>query len=155
MSLRYLVLCGLALGATTLDANAAQEVRRAEFSLWKSANCPGNTSCAVSFGTVPALRAWLIKYVSCYTAVGDVNGKILYWYLYANHANGTRVGEIHLRPTSLGISGPARTYNATEQGYLRVPAGGIVGATMTRDASTPGETPFLNCTIGGDNIVYQ
>lgn len=159
MSLRYFTRFKAAffillLGASIHEANAV-ELRRTEFSLFRQANCSGIASCSVSFGPVPGHQKWLIKYVSCYTSVGNPNGRILYWYLYANNANSDRVGEIHLRPASLGTTTTDHTYNANEQASLLVPQHSAVGVAMTRDSSTAGDTPFLLCTIGGDLIVLQ
>jgi hypothetical protein len=132
----------------------ASEARAASvpFARWASKACPTSGDCAISFPAVPAARMWIIRYVSCYTAIGNVDGKILYMYLYANRKSGKRVGEIHLRPTSLGTSASDRTYNATETAYLPVPGGSTLGVTMTRDSSTAGDIPFLQCTIGGDSV---
>jgi hypothetical protein len=132
----------------------ASQARAAEvpFARYAHADCSGIASCGVTFPAVPATRMWIVRYVSCYTAVGNANGKILYMFFYANRKNGDRVGEIHLRPASLGTGGSDHTYNATETAYLPLPGGSTMGVGMTRDSSTPGDTPFLNCTIGGDSI---
>lgn len=148
------VTLGLLLACSSTHVDAA-EVSRREVSKWQSQNCPASASCAVSFGTVPDHHAWLIKYASCYVIIGNVNGQVLYLYLYANNRSNTRVGEINLRPTPLGTASPDRTFNATETAYLRVPAGGTVGVTMSRDTSTTGGIPVLRCSIGYDDIVLE
>jgi hypothetical protein len=147
--------CTLLIGALPREANAATEVRRIEFSMFASNQCPAAATCSVSLGSVPANRAWLIKYVSCYVRILNVNGKVLYWYLSATRDNFMRVGEIQLRPTSLGTTATEHTYNATEQSYLRVPSGATIDISMARDGSTNGAIPNMQCTIGGDNIVLQ
>jgi hypothetical protein len=146
--LSFFVLLFAALPPLASQARAAE----VPFTRYANQDCTGATSCSVSFPAVPAGRMWIIRSVSCYTAVGNANGRILYMFFYANRANGKRVGEIHLRPTSLGTDSTNHTYNATETAYLPLPSGSIIGVGMTRDSSTPGDTPFLNCTIGGDSI---
>jgi hypothetical protein len=148
-----IALCALAVG-TTIDVTNAQEVRRVEFTKFVSNSCPASGSCFVDFGTVPADRAWLIRYVSCYLIIGNQNGRPLYWYLYAVR-NGNVIGRIHLRPAELGATSTERTFNATEQGYMKVPFGSTVGLSVTRDSSTAGAINGIQCSIGGDNIVLQ
>jgi hypothetical protein len=147
------VFSALFVGACTYSVHAA-EVARQAFSKFKSAICVGSGSCSVDFGLVPANRRYEIRMVSCYLTIGNVNGKVLYWYLHAN--KGTQVlGRIHLRPQLLGTVPPSVTYNATEYGLLVVPQGGSMIVAMTRDSSTAGEVPGMDCTISGDNVVLR
>jgi hypothetical protein len=143
----------LAATASTPRANAAEEVKRVEFSKFISANCSTSPSCEADFGIVPNQRAWLIKSVSCHLVIGNQNGKPIYWFLTA--VKGNTVGRINLRPVSLGTDSTDHTYNATEQGYLRVSQKTEVAIEVGRDGSTPGNIPTMQCSIAGDDIVLQ
>lgn len=149
------ITSALFIGALTSGAHA--EVSRQAFSKFRAADCAGGVSCTVDFGLVPAYHRYEIRMVSCYLSIGNVNGKVLYWYLHVRNRALNIVGRMHLRPQLLGTvpSAPAVTYNATEQGLVVAPAGGSMIVAMTRDASTAGEVPGMDCTIGGDDVTLR
>jgi len=150
------VLSAAAIAALMHDPAAAQELSRTSFTKFASNACPTSGNCFVDFGTVPgtARRRYEITSVSCYLSIGNVNGRVLYWYLYGLR-NGELVGRIHLRATHLGATTNAVTYNATEQGLLVVPGGGTLGVSMARDGTTAGAVPNMDCTIGGYDVRLQ
>jgi hypothetical protein len=152
-SLAALLAFCLSLAALPRDGNAATEVSRSLFSKFISKDCSATASCTADFGIVPARTVYEIKSVSCYVSIENVNGRVLYWYLHSSK-NGSVIGRIHLRPTFLGKTSTSITYNATEQAYLRVPQGAAIFVTMTRDGTTAGAIPGMDCTISGDAVGF-
>lgn len=142
------VCLGLAL---TPQANAAEVFMR-DFSKFGANYCPNDTYCQISFGTVPANRVYEIKSVSCYAGQNNVNGSILYWYFTAV-AQPTQYGQIHLRPTRLGISTTTLTWNATESALVRAPAGANLYAVL--QGAGAGGISSLQCTIAGEIYSVQ
>jgi hypothetical protein len=96
-------------------------------------------------------RRYEITFVSCYLSIGNPNGRVGYWYLNANR-HGDVVGRIHLRSHFLGRSPDSVTYNASESGLLVVYGGGRIAVTNSRDWSTPGAVPFMDCTMSGYDV---
>ena len=146
----FALLCAAALPSTGMA-----QAEGAPFTRWASANCSTSptSGCGVSFGTVPHNRIWLIKFVSCSTSINNPNGKLLYWFLFANNpANTKRLGFVHLRPTLVGATAQQATYNATETAYLRLPPGSPLSVAVDRDPSVAAGFSSLDCTIGGDTI---
>jgi hypothetical protein len=142
-----------AVGAAALPSAVMAQAQGTPFTRWASANCSASSGCGVSFGTVPDNRIWLIKFVSCSTSINNPNGKIAYWFLFANNpANTKRIGLVHLRPTLVGATAQQATYNATETAYLRLPPGSPLSVAVDRDPSVAAAFPSLDCTIGGDAI---
>lgn len=146
-----LALFLLMLAAPGSEALAAKEVSRKPFSKFVGKSCAGSSSCTTDFGTVPQNFRFEITNVSCYLSIGNVNGKVLYWYFHSAK-DAKVVGRIHLRPQLLGTSSTAVTYNANEQAHLVLPAGASMLVGMTRDSSTAGEIPNMDCTISGDKV---
>jgi hypothetical protein len=148
-----LVVAGVIIGTFQPQTARAAELLRVAFSKFVFNNCPASGSCSVDFGTVPGggKRRYEITSVTCYLIIANINGRPLYWYLYALR-NGQQVGRIHLRPTFMGTTPTERTYHATEQGLVVVQGGGTIGVTMTRDTSTAGGINGLQCSIGGYDV---
>lgn len=147
----FFILGALALGVPGGGAQAAKEISRTPFTKFASNGCPSSGGCDVSFGAVPNKRRFEIRTVSCYVSIGNVNGRVLYWYLQAAK-NSEVLGRIHLRPQHLGTTSTAVTYNANEQAYLVLPAGTTMSVGMTRDSSTAGGITHFDCTISGDKV---
>lgn len=153
MSIRVLTLAMLsAMFCIESAPSNAADLSRKPFSRWGQSFCAQSGNCDVNFGVVPASHAYEIKFVSCYLSIGNVNGKPLYWYLHVVKPGKDPVGRIHLRPNSLGTTTTEHTYNATENGFLRAPAGATMTVAMTRDTSTAGGIPFLECTMTGEDV---
>jgi len=152
-SWRYLIATAVSCAALlgTINPTEAAEVSRRTFSIHKSTECSTSPSCFLDFGAVPAKHRYEITNVSCYLVIGNVNGRVLYWQL-SGIRNGVHRGRIHLRAHFLGTSSSAVHYNATEQGLIVAPAGTQLTVSMTRDSSTAGGIPHMNCTIGGQDI---
>lgn len=153
MSFRYsrtaLLLAVICLAS---QPSYAAEISRKSFTKFGTGACPLSGGCNVDFGTVPANHIYEVTSVSCYLSIENVNGRVLYWYLYALKSGASVLGRIHLRPTSLGTTSTAHTYSATETTMLRVPSGASIGVSMTRDGSTAGGVPNIDCTIGGADV---
>ncbi len=148
-----LVAAGVIVGTFQPQAASGAERSRVAFSKFAFNSCPASGSCFVDFGTVPGSgkRRYEITSVTCYLIIANVNGRPLYWYLYAER-NQEAVGRIHLRPTFLGTTSTERTYHATEQGMVVVQGGGTIGVSVTRDTSTAGAINGLQCSIGGYDV---
>lgn len=136
---------------------AATELSRTPITIFGLGACPNAGTCSVDFGVVPgnARRRYEITHVSCYLSIGNTNGKVLYWYLHATR-DGQIIGRIHLRPHLLGtVPNSVVTYNANEDGLVVVPGGGTLLVTMSRDASSIGGIPSIDCTISGYDVRLQ
>ena len=137
------------LFAALLPLTSRAEAAAVPFARRGQRNCESIT-CDIIFPTVPARRMWIVRFVSCATAIDDVSGKILYLYFVAFRKSERIVGLIQMQPTALGGDGGSVRYAATESAYLPVPSGSTMGVTM---AAASGDTiTFLGCTIGGDSI---
>jgi len=152
------VTTGIAtIGWPTGPSVAATEISRTPITIFGTGACPTEGNCGVDFGTVPGhdRRRYEITHVSCYLSISNPNAKILYWFLHAS-IGGAAIGRIHLRPHLLGtIPNSTVTYNANEDGLLVVPGGGILTVAMTRDASSAGGIPNIDCTISGYDVRLQ
>jgi hypothetical protein len=130
----------------------AVDVFQRDFSKFVYNNCPLSSYCAVDFGTVPANKVFEIKSVSCYAGQDNTSGSILYWYFTA-YNQPAQYGQIHLRPTKLGISNTTLTWNATETGIVRAPAGAHLQVAL--QGASAGAIAHLQCTIGGALFAVQ
>lgn len=134
----------------------AQELSRTPFTMTANNSCPASASCPFDFGTFPGgnKRRYEITTASCYLGIGHLEGRVLYWFLYATR-DGKDFGRIHMRPTPLGIGPNVATFSATEQGLLIVHGGGTIGVAITRDSSSSGGIDNVDCTIGGYDVRLQ
>jgi hypothetical protein len=151
-----LAISGVIFGASVGPGSAATEVSRTPFSKFGSQNCPDSGSCSVDFGIVPgAIRVrYEITHVTCYLSIANANGRVGYWYLHVLKS-GTILGRIHMRPNFLGTFTTSVTYNANEEGLVVAPGGSSMIVTMTRDSSTAGGIPNMDCTISGYDVRLQ
>jgi hypothetical protein len=149
--LAALVLIGLLVASTSVQAAV---LSRTNFSKFAFAECPTSGTCTVNFGTVPAKHIYEIKSVSCYVAIGNAAGKVLYWYL-TGYSSTKQYGRIHLQPVLLGTSTDSVTYNATSNALIVAPAAASIATTVSRDGSTPGAIPSVDCTISGVDVKLQ
>ncbi len=152
MNVVRMALSAICLILALMPRAYAAEVFMRDFSKYGASYCPNSSYCQISFGTVPASRVYEIKSVSCYAGQDNVNGSILYWYFSAV-AQPTQYGQIHLRPTRLGISTNTLTWNATENALVRAPAGANLYAVL--QGAGAGGISSLQCTIAGEIYSVQ
>jgi hypothetical protein len=134
-------------------APQAEELSRRSFSQFRFAQCPGSASCSIDFGTVKANRLREINFVSCYLVIGAAEGRPLYWRFVGLSETGR--AQVELLPVRLGTSGNSATYNATQPAFIVVEAGSNMAVAVTRDSSTAGDIPFLQCTVSGYEAKLQ
>lgn len=147
-----IALATLFVLSCTVPANSAI-VSRTNFSKFGQGNCSGIASCGVDFGVVPAKHIYEIRNVSCYFAIGNAAGRPLYLYFTAfKQVPQAQYGQIHMQPAFLGTSSNSVTFNATASALVRAPAGAQLAVSSTRDGSTAGDFPFMQCTISGVDI---
>lgn len=149
-----LALAALVLTVPVVSGAHAAQVLLNNFSKFAQNNCPLSSNCSVSLGTVPANRIYEITSVSCYAGQNNTSGAVLYWYFTAyNSVSHAQYGHINLRPTRLGISGSTLTWNATESGLVRAPAGATLAVAF--QGAGAGVIANTDCTIGGAAYAIQ